>query len=53
MTKPWAGLTDRGQHGGRAIAILNISTMHDETEHQADGVSHDMPLAPVDPPAVG
>lgn len=44
MTQPRAGFSDRGEYGRCAVTILNIGSMHDEAEHQSDGVGHDVPL---------
>ena len=42
-------MTDRLQHGWRAIAVLNVSAMHDEADHQAERVGQDVTLAALDP----
>ena len=48
MTQPWIKRADRRQNARRAIAILNIGFMHDETDEVSLGVGDDMPLAALD-----
>ena len=48
VTQPWECVANAGKQQQRAIAILNIGTMHDRTDQKAQRVSKDMTLAAVD-----
>ena len=46
MPQPRAGFADRGENLRCTVAVLNIGGMNDRTEHQAQGIDHDVTLAP-------
>ncbi len=45
MQQPWPLVTDGFQEIGRAVAILDIGTMHRQTNHQTERIDDDMTLA--------
>ena len=40
--------TDGGEHGGSAVAILNVGGMNTKTSQESDGVDDTMPFASLD-----
>ncbi len=48
VAQPWAGMAYGFQHGRRAVAVLGIGCMDDETEEHAGGIDDSMALATFD-----
>jgi len=49
MAQPGMGVVDGLEYKWRAVTVLNISAVNDETDQEANGVGDDMALAALDP----